>query len=61
MRVVVQTNDGKVIRKKTVHYGDPNMKIRKSNPKARKNFRARHRCDTAKDPFTARYHSCKNW
>ena len=27
---------------KIIRYGDPNMKIRKSNPKSRKSFRARH-------------------
>ena len=46
---------------KVVRYGDPNMAIRKDNPAARKSFRARHRCDTAKDKFTARYWSCKAW
>ena len=30
---------------KKVQFGDPNMRIRKSNPKARKSFRARHNCD----------------
>ena len=46
---------------KLIRYGDPNMTIKKSNPGRRKNFRARHSCDTAKDNFTARYWSCKNW
>jgi hypothetical protein len=46
---------------KTIRFGDPNMKIRKSNPKARKSFRARHKCATAKNKMTARYWSCKNW
>ena len=45
---------------KRVHYGDPNLRIKKSNPKRRKSFRARHKCSTAK-PGTARYYSCKNW
>lgn len=48
-------------RVKLVRYGDPNMTIKKSNPKRRKSFRSRHKCETAKDPFTARYQSCKNW
>jgi len=30
---------------KVVRYGDPNMSIKKSNPSARKSFRARHNCD----------------
>jgi hypothetical protein len=45
---------------KRVHYGDPNLRIKKSNPKKRKSFRARHKCSTAK-PGTAKYFSCKNW
>ena len=46
---------------KRVTFGDPNMKIRKSNPARRKSFRARHKCATAKDKTTARYWSCKKW
>lgn len=45
---------------KRVHYGDKNLRIKKSNPKRRKSFRARHKCSTAK-PGTSRYFSCKNW
>ena len=56
--VVKACKDGK---EKIVRYGDPNMKIKKSNPKRRKSFRSRHKCDTANDKFTARYWSCKNW
>ena len=46
---------------KLVRFGDPNMRIKKSDPGRRANFRARHNCDTAKDKFTARYWSCKKW
>ena len=46
---------------KIIRYGDANMKIRNSNPAARKSFRARHNCKTATDKFTARYWSCKKW
>ena len=46
---------------KRVTFGDPNMKIRKSNPARRKSFRARHKCAPAKDKTTARYWSCKKW
>lgn len=56
--VYVKNKKGNVIK---VNFGDKNMKIRKSNPGARKNFRARHRCDTAKDRTTARYWSCRFW
>jgi len=45
---------------KRVHYGDPKLRIKKSNPKKRKAFRARHKCATAK-PGTPKYFSCKNW
>jgi hypothetical protein len=44
-----------------ISFGDPNMKIKKSNPKRRKSFRARHKCATAKDRCTARYWSCRKW
>jgi hypothetical protein len=37
------------------------MRIRKSNPKARKSFRARHKCDQKKSKLTAGYWSCKKW
>jgi len=41
--------------------GEKTMKIRKSNPKARKSFRARHKCDQKKDKTTAGYWSCRKW
>lgn len=44
-----------------INFGDKKMKIKKSNPKRRKSFRARHKCKTAKDKCTARYWSCKAW
>lgn len=56
--VYVKNSKGNVIK---VNFGDPNMKIKKSNPERRKSFRARHKCDTAKDKTTARYWSCKAW
>ena len=43
---------------KRVHYGDPNLRIKKSNPKKRKSFRARHKCSEKKDRTTAGYWSC---
>ena len=46
---------------KLVRFGDPNMEIKRDDPGRRKNFRARHNCDTAKDKFSARYWSCKKW
>ena len=56
--VVKACKDGK---EKIVRFGDPKMTIKKNNPKRRKSFRARHKCDTAKDKFSARYWSCKKW
>ena len=55
----VFVKDGDKVKK--VMFGDPNMEIRKDNPKARKSFRKRHKCDTAKDKTTPRYWSCKMW
>lgn len=46
---------------KRVTFGDPNMQIRRDNPKARANFRARHSCDTATDKTSAKYWSCRMW
>ena len=53
-----RTENGKV---KKVMFGDPNMPVRKNNPKARASFRARHKCSTAKDKTTARYWACRDW
>jgi len=46
---------------KRVTFGDPNMEIRRDDPKARANFRSRHSCDTKKDKTTAGYWSCRMW
>ena len=46
---------------KKVTFGDPNMEIRRDDPEARSNFRARHSCDTATDKTSARYWSCQMW
>ena len=52
--------EGRIVAKK-VNFGDPNMKIKKSNPKRRKSFRARHNCDNPGPKTKARYWSCKKW
>jgi hypothetical protein len=57
-KVYVKNDKGNVVK---VNFGDPNMRIRKSNPARRRSFRARHRCQTAKDRTSARYWSCRNW
>ena len=41
--------------------GEKTMRIRKSNPKARRNFRKRHNCDNPGPKTKARYWSCKKW
>ena len=56
-KVYVKKGD-KVVK---VNFGDPNMKIKKSNPARRKSFRARHRCDTPGPRWKARYWSCRKW
>ena len=57
-KVYVKNDKGNVVK---VNFGDPDMRIRKSNPEARKSFRARHKCDQKKDKTTAGYWSCKKW
>lgn len=41
--------------------GQKTMRIRKSNPKARRSFRARHNCDNPGPKTKARYWSCYQW
>ena len=49
---------GKVVK---VNFGDKTMKIKKSNPKRRKSFRARHNCANPGPRTKARYWSCRAW
>jgi hypothetical protein len=58
-KFAVLAKKGETVR--LIRFGDPNMTIKKNQPARRKSFRARHKCDTAKDKLTARYWSCKNW
>ena len=54
--VYVKTPKGNV---KKVTFGDSGkLRVRNSNKKAAKSFRARHRCDQKKDRTTAGYWSC---
>lgn len=53
--VYVKTPGGNI---KKVTFGDPNLKVRSSNKKAAKSFRARHKCSQKKDRTTAGYWSC---
>ena len=57
----VYVRDPKTGNVKKVNFGDPNMKIKKSNPERRKSFRARHNCDNPGQKTKARYWSCKAW
>lgn len=57
--VYVKNDKGNVV---MVRFGDPNMEIKRDDPARRKNFRARHKCDTDPGPkWKARYWSCKFW
>ena len=45
-----------------VKFGDPNMEIKRDDPARRRNFRARHKCDSNPGPkHKARYWSCRFW
>lgn len=57
----VYVKDPKTGNVKKVNFGDPNMRIKKSNPERRKSFRARHNCDNPGPKTKARYWSCKKW
>ena len=57
--VYVKNEKGNVIR---LGFGDPNMEIKRDDPKRRKAFRARHSCDDDIGPkWKARYWSCYQW
>jgi len=57
----VFVKDPKTGKVKKVNFGDPNMRIKKSNPKRRKSFRARHNCDNPGPKTKARFWSCRKW
>ena len=57
-KVYVKKPNGKVVK---VNFGDKKMKIKKSNPKRRKSFRARHNCANPGPRWKARYWSCRAW
>lgn len=56
--VYVKNDKGNVVK---VNFGDPNMKIKKSDPARRKSFRARHNCSNPGPRWKARYWSCRAW
>ena len=63
-KVYVKNPKGNVVKVNFGQGGDAKggtMRIRKSNPKARKSFRARHNCDNPGPRHKARYWSCRKW
>ena len=57
----VFVKDPKTGNVKKVNFGDKKMRIKKSNPKRRKSFRARHHCENPGPRTKARYWSCRKW
>lgn len=57
-KVYVRNPKGNVVK---VNFGDPDMRIKKSDPEARRSFRARHNCDNPGPRHKARYWSCRKW
>jgi hypothetical protein len=57
-KVYVKKPNGKVVK---VNFGDKTMRIKKSNPKRKKSFRARHNCANPGPRWKARYWSCRAW
>ena len=63
-KVYVKNPAGNVVKVNFGQGGDAKggtMRIRKSNPKARAAFRARHNCDNPGPRHKARYWSCRKW
>ena len=56
--VVKACENGK---EKVLRYGDAHLKIKKSNPKRRKSYRARHHCENPGSKLKENWWSCKNW
>jgi hypothetical protein len=57
----VYVKDPKTGNVKKVNFGDPDMRIKKSNPARRRSFRARHNCDNPGPRTKARFWSCRKW
>lgn len=67
-KVYVKNPSGRVVKVNFGHggtsaaaKGEKTMRIRKSNPEARKSFRARHNCANPGPKTKARYWSCRKW
>jgi len=57
-KVYTKGPNGNVV---VVRFGDPNMEIKRDDPKRRASFRARHNCDNPGPKWKARYWSCYQW
>lgn len=57
-KVYVNGPKGDVV---VVRFGDPNMEIKRDDPKRRASFRARHGCDNPGPKWKAKYWSCYQW
>jgi metal-responsive CopG/Arc/MetJ family transcriptional regulator len=60
-KFAVYVKDPKTGNIKIVRFGDPNMEIKRDDPKRRKAFRDRHNCDERNDKTKPSYWSCKFW
>ena len=56
--VYVKNDRGNVVK---VNFGDPNLEIKRDNPARRRNFRARHNCESPGPRWKAKYWSCRAW
>jgi hypothetical protein len=56
--VYVKNDKGNIV---LVRFGDPNMEIKRDDPKRRKSFRARHHCDNPGPKWKAQYWACQTW
>ena len=57
-KVYVRNDKGNVVK---VEFGDPDMEIKRDDPKRRAAFRSRHGCDNPGPKWKAKYWSCKFW
>jgi hypothetical protein len=56
--VYTKNEKGNVVK---VNFGDPNMEIKRDDPKRRQAFRNRHNCSNPGPKYKPRYWSCKMW
>ena len=57
-KVYVKNEKGNVV---VVRFGDPDMEIKRDDPKRRASFRARHKCADPGPKWKPRYWSCYQW